>query len=542
MTRGFSIIVRALVSPAISMLSILVIGIGFSMTNATLEQAASRLNRANSTAREMEQVLLNTSHAQVAIVQTVSFVGAKMEAAQVESARQAFVAAIATVNTQLGQIDPHQAGFSPALMDKAAADMAAYEKETTQVLELLDIDFALANMQMVAAIDKYRILEGSLTAIASASETNRAQVEEGNRLEAAKIQSAEILLLVVVGVLALGIGIFMARSLALPITRLTGVLATVASGDAAVAVPYARRGDEIGAMARAMQMLADNMAVIAVAAGEIANGNLAVQIKRLSDRDALGIALETMVEQLSRIVGDSVTAAEEVSSGAARLSATAQQLSHGAVAQAQASTRSTAVVAEMAGNIKDTSLNAAQCEKIASRSESSARQCAETMNVAVDAMGAIAKKILIIQDIARQTDLLALNAAVEAARAGEHGRGFAVVASEVRKLAERSQRAALEINSLSAETVNRTADAGRMLAILLPDTSDTFALVGRITTACRELEGAAEDIRHTIEQLDGITQMTATSAEDMSSTSGLLAHQAAKLTETISYIQVKEAG
>ena len=92
-------------------------------------------------------------------------------------------------------------------------------------------------------------------------------------------------------------------------------------------------------------------------------------------------------------------------------------------------------------------------------------------------MKEIASKISIIEEIARQTNMLALNAAIEAARAGEHGKGFAVVAAEVRKLAERSQKAAGEINQLSASSVKVAEKAGEMLERLVPDIQKTAELV-----------------------------------------------------------------
>jgi methyl-accepting chemotaxis protein len=329
------------------------------------------------------------------------------------------------------------------------------------------------------------------------------------------------------------------RRVTIPLLALTDAMADLARGTREPPVPFAQRSDEMGRMAKAMQALADHMSAIAGAATEIAGGNLAVRIELLSERDALGLALRTMVEKLSIIVGDSITAAGEVSAGAARLAETAQTLSEGTVAQAQASARSAGAITEMAESIKETTANASRCELMATRSAAGARACGDVMTVAVGAMESIAKKIQIVQEIARQTDLLALNAAVEAARAGEHGKGFAVVASEVRKLAERSQRAAVEIGSLSAQTVNRASEAGRMLGNLLPDINDTSDLVARITAACHQLDSGAEAIRDAIQQLDSVTQMTAQSSEEMSETSDLLADEATKLTETISYIQLE---
>ncbi|MDX3927779.1 MAG: methyl-accepting chemotaxis protein [Shinella sp.] len=274
----------------------------------------------------------------------------------------------------------------------------------------------------------------------------------------------------------------------------------------------------------------------------VADGDL-TKFADISSKDEIGDLLgyvNTMIERLRGVVGDALSAADNVSSGSQELSASSEQLSQGATEQASSAEEASASMEEMASNIKQNADNAAQTEKIARQSAKDAEVSGTAVNRAVTAMRTIAEKISIVQEIARQTDLLALNAAVEAARAGEHGKGFAVVASEVRKLAERSQAAAAEISALSGETVQVATDAGEMLNRLVPDIRKTAELVSEISAACREQDIGASQINEAIQQLDKVTQQNASASEEMSATSEELAAQAEELQASIAFFKVEQ--
>ena len=279
-------------------------------------------------------------------------------------------------------------------------------------------------------------------------------------------------------------------------------------------------------------------------ADALAQGDLTITVESKS-KDETGMmmaAIAAMVDKLKHVVGDVMSAADNVSAGSQELSATAQQMSQGATEQAASAEEISSSMEEMASSIRQNTDNAMQTEKISIKSAVDAKEGGKAVVETVAAMKEIATKISIIEEIARQTNLLALNAAIEAARAGEHGKGFAVVASEVRKLAERSQSAAGEISTLSTRSVAIAEQAGEMLTKMVPDIQKTAELVQEITASSKEQDTGAEQINKAIQQLDQVIQQNASASEEMASTSEELSSQAEQLSDAVAFFKIDAGG
>jgi len=275
---------------------------------------------------------------------------------------------------------------------------------------------------------------------------------------------------------------------------------------------------------------------------QLADGDLTAEldVDQQDEAGQLAANMKNMQKRLTEVVGNVQASSQNVSSGSQQMSSTSQELSQGATEQASNAEEVSSSMEEMTSNIRQNTDNAMQTEKIAAQAAENAEKGGKAVKETVDAMRQIAEKISIIDDIARNTNLLALNAAIEAARAGDQGKGFAVVAAEVRKLAERSQKAAGEISDLSTNSVEVAEEAGQMLEKMVPDIRRTSELVKEISAASKEQDSGAEQINKAVMQLDQVIQQNASASEQMASMAEELNSQADQLQEAVSFFKVEQ--
>lgn len=275
---------------------------------------------------------------------------------------------------------------------------------------------------------------------------------------------------------------------------------------------------------------------------KISKGNLAIVIENTGEDEMSKVlnSLRNMIRELSKIVAEIIESSRSVKSASHQINASATLMASGACQQASATEEISSSMEQIVANINQNADNSRQTEMIAQKTAKNIVAVNESVGHTIKAMKEIVEKISIISEIADKTDLLSLNASIEAAKAGEYGRGFAVVANEIKKLAERSQAAASEINSLSVSSVDIAEESGKQLSEIIPEIQETARLVMEITVASVEQNLGAEQINSAITQLNSVTQENAGSAEELSANAATLIDQAEQLTRTISFFKMED--
>jgi methyl-accepting chemotaxis protein len=274
----------------------------------------------------------------------------------------------------------------------------------------------------------------------------------------------------------------------------------------------------------------------------IAEGDLTVHIEVHTEDETgrLLAAMQRMSRNLSEVIGEVREGANALASAATQVSSSSQSLAQGTSEQASSVEETTSSLEQMTASITQNRDHGRQMEQMATQGAKDAEEGGRAVKETVEAMGSIAEKISIIEEIAYQTNLLALNAAIEAARAGEHGKGFAVVATEVRKLAERSRTAAKEISGLATSSVKVATRSGQVLEELVPSIRKTADLVQEVVAASAEQTSGVTQMNKAMQHVDQVTQRNASASEELASTAEEMSAQAEALQLRVSFFQVRE--
>ncbi len=306
------------------------------------------------------------------------------------------------------------------------------------------------------------------------------------------------------GILIIIIGIYSAaKYVKTPLKEMVDDLEKLSNGkiDINITNKYANRKDEIGVMASSINNLSNNF-------------NKMISEIQLNSMDLIRTSneLNLILAKLSQNSSSQASSIEEIS----------------------------ASMEEITSNISLNAQNSQKTEQISGRTIDAIREGNKSTQLSNNAMKEVAEKIKVINDIAFQTNILALNAAVEAAHAGEAGKGFAVVASEIKKLAEKSDITAKEVEEVSNKVISITENTDSNFIEIVKEATGISELIKEVSIAGIEQDTNVQQINLSIQELNKMLQNNASAIEEINSKTSFLDNSAKRLNELISYFNLKK--